>query len=235
MPIEKKLLVTAGMAILVVSCSPSHSPTEKTDSAPVTRTTPTPAEPKASVPASVTNMGEFAENIYDAAKAKNWNVAQEKLKALNDAIAQARTQSSVQVQAASLDPALAALSKAIGSKNRQAAMHRSNYITSIAADLADPFHPAVPADINRLDFYGRELQVWSAENNTGKLHSTVQDVRKTWDRVRPAVESHGGQSVAAKFDGLVVRAEKAKTSAQFRNVATPILDEVDHLEKVFEK
>ncbi len=181
-------------------------------------------------------MGEFAENIYDAAKAKNWNLAQEKLKALNDAVSQTRMQSSAQVQGApNLDPALAALSKAIVSKNRQAAMHRSNEITSIAADLAEPFHPAVPADINRLDFYGRELEVWSAENNTGKLHSTVQDIRKTWDRVRPAVESHGGQTLAAKFDSLVVRAEAAKASAQFTNLATPILDEVDHLENVFKK
>ncbi len=237
MPFEKLLLVTAGMAMLVVvNCSPSHSPTEKADVAPVTSATPPPAEPKSSVPASVTNMGEFAENIYDAAKAKNWNLAQEKLKALNDAVSQTRMQSSAQVQGApNLDPALAALSKAIVSKNRQAAMHRSNEITSIAADLAEPFHPAVPADINRLDFYGRELEVWSAENNTGKLHSTVQDIRNTWDRVRPAVESHGGQTVAAKFDGLVARGEAAKTSAQFRSIATPILDEVDHLEKVFEK
>lgn len=229
MPIEKALLVTAGLAmIFVVSCSPSHPTTENAAVAPVTSATPPPAESKGSVPAAVTNMGELAENIYDAAKAKDWKLAQEKLKALK--------QLSGQVQGApDLDPALAALSKAIVSKNRQAAMHRSNEITSMAADLAEPFRPAVPVDINRLDFYGRELEVWSAENNTGKLHSTVQDVRKTWNRVKPAVESHGGQTVAAKFDGLVARAEAAKTSAQFGSVATPILDEVDHLEKVFEK
>ncbi len=159
MQIEKALLVTAGVAMLVVvSCSPSHPTTENAAVAPVTSATPPKAESKGGVPAAVTNMGEFAENIYDAAKAKNWNLAQEKLKALNDAVAQARMQSSAHVQGTpNLDPALSALSKAIVSKNRQAAMHRSNEITSIAADLAEPFHPAVPADINRLDFYGREL------------------------------------------------------------------------------
>ncbi len=83
MQIEKALLVTAGVAMLVVvSCSPSHPTTENAAVAPVTSATPPKAESKGGVPAAVTNMGEFAENIYDATKAKNWNLAQEKLKAL---------------------------------------------------------------------------------------------------------------------------------------------------------
>ncbi len=228
----------AASLVVTGACSPTRSNPEPVANAPAPANAMAvaPAQAKGTVPTSVTNTGEFAENIYDAAQTRNWNLAAEKLKALDETVAQARTQASVQVKAEpELEPALAALTKAIASKNKQEAMHRSNQITSIAANLAEPFHPAVPADINRLDFYGRELEVWSAASNKGKLQSTVRDMRQAWSRVRPSVESHGGQTVAAKFDALVSRAELAKTTGAFKSVAKPILDEVDNLEKVFEK
>ncbi len=233
------LIIAVGLSLLIASgCSASLTGTTLNVSTGPDSTSTGSGQPTGgsagTIPSSIVNTGEFAENIYDAVKARNWTLANEKLASLKTAAQQSRLQASKEKAAeARLDPAISALEKAIASKNRSKAMQRSNEITSIAADLATPFHPVVPTDVSRLDYYGRELEVWVAENNIAKLRSTVQELRKTWDRLRPAVESHGGQAVAAQFDSLVARAVAAQTPGEFEKVATPILDEVDKLEKVF--
>ena len=68
-----------------------------------------------------------------------------------------------------LSKSIAALEKAVGAKDRQVTMQEANQITLIAADLSEPFHPQVPVDIARLDYYGRELELWSAVKNEAKL------------------------------------------------------------------
>jgi hypothetical protein len=58
-------------------------------------------------------------------------------------------------------------------------------------------------------------------------------MRQTWDDLRPAIESHSAAE-AKTFDGLVARVESAKTPAQYAREATPVLNEVDTLEKIFQ-
>lgn len=59
-------------------------------------------------------------------------------------------------------------------------------------------------------------------------------IRETWNADKPKIEAKGAGKVAAKFESLVAQAEKAASVADYTKVATPILDEVDNLEKVFE-
>ncbi len=237
MKIENASVLAAAIGtLLAVACSPSRPAGEAALNPAPAQSSSAPAKPTGAVPAAVANVGEFAENIFDAAKAKNWSLAQEKLNALTAAVSETRTQMAAKASLESkLEPTLSSVSQAIGKKNSHAAMRSSNELTYIAASLAEPFHPAVPVDINRLDFYGRELEIWSAENNLGKLQSTVREMRTTWDRIRPEVAAHGGQTAVDNFESLVGRAEAAKTSLAFKKVATPVLDEVDKLEKIFEK
>ena len=68
-----------------------------------------------------------------------------------------------------------------------------------------------------------------------KLKQTVAAIRQTWNAVKPKMEAKGASKEEAKFESLVVQAEKAVSIAEYSKVATPILDEVDNLEKVFEK
>ena len=46
------------------------------------------------------------------------------------------------------------------------------------------------------------------------------------------VEAHKAAE-AKKFDALVAQVESAKTSADYARAATPVLNEVDNLEKLF--
>ena len=64
---------------------------------------------------------------------------------------------------------------------------------------------------------------------------TAQAIRQTWNSVKPKVEAKGGTKQAQNFETLVAKTDAAANIADYAKVATPILDEVDNLEKVFEK
>jgi hypothetical protein len=186
--------------------------------------------------AVIAEVGELGENIYDFAKDQEWDKAAAKLTALKNESASLNAQLKQAVEAKSeLAKRIAALEKFLPVKDRQATMQEANQVTLIAADLTEPFHPQTPVDVTRLDFYGRELEIWTAAKDDARLNASADALQKTWKRVRPAVVAHGGKSEAKKFDGLVGKLKGAKSPEDFKNIATPILDEVDNLEKVFAK
>lgn len=96
-------------------------------------------------------------------------------------------------------------------------------------------HPAEPSAVPLLDYYGRELEIWSARGNKAKLSSTVGELKRTWEGLRPKAVANGGGAVAAKTDSLVTLIVAAKTPAEHARLAKPFLDVVDELEKVFVK
>jgi uncharacterized membrane-anchored protein YhcB (DUF1043 family) len=91
---------------------------------------------------------------------------------------------------------------------------------------------SVPVDVVKLDYYGRELEVWAQAKDANKLQATARELRRSWDSLRASIETHSATE-AKTFDALVKRVESAKTSADYARVATPVLNEVDNLEKLF--
>ena len=120
---------------------------------------------------------------------------------------------------------------------REATLLVANQVTLIAADLVEPFNPQVPAAVTRLDFYGRELEIGvAAKDSAGRLAGlkvTGDLLRQTWDKIQPAVKAKGGEAEAKKFSGLMTKLGAAKSVEDYGKLVTPILDEVDNLEKVF--
>lgn len=188
-----------------------------------------------SVPTSVSQVGEYGENIYEAAQANNWTQATAKLTSLKDAAKKIDTESKISENPNEdqLDAAIAALNKAVPAKNKLATMRAANQTTLLAANLSAPFNPPVPVQVTLLDYYGRQLEIGAAANNMNQLKETAKDMSRTWNALRPAVESHGGSAQAQQFDHLVARVEAAKSSNEYGSLATPVLNQVDNLEKVF--
>jgi hypothetical protein len=112
-------------------------------------------------------------------------------------------------------------------------MRVANQVTLIAANLTEPFALKVPVDVTRLDYYGRELEIWAAADDEAKLRETAAEMRKTWDRLRPTVVDHKAAAEAKQFDELVARVEAAKSSREYSLAATSVLEGVDNLENVF--
>ena len=188
---------------------------------------------KGSVPTSLSNAGEYGENVYDYAKAKDWKNADLKLAALRDAVKNMRTD--VNNQSASVDrfdANVAALDRVVTAKDRQAAMREANQLTLDVANMTAAYKLSVPVELTKLDYYGRELEIWTQAQDANKLQTTAREMRRTWDSLRPTVEAHKATE-AKKFDALVAEVESAKTSADYARVATPVLNEVDNLENLF--
>ncbi len=164
-------------------------------------------------------------------KAKNWTKASEKLGALKNVSTQMASEKNSNSQ---LETTITNLEKAVASKDESTALREANQVTFIVADLTAKYNPVVPIEVVKLDFYGRELEIWSLAKDEAKLKATAQAIRETWNAVRTKIEAKGGTKQAKVFETLVVNVETAKTPSDFTKVAKPILDEVDNLERVFE-
>jgi hypothetical protein len=185
------------------------------------------------VPTSLTKAGEYGENIYDYAKANDWKNAGVKLTALNAAVKDVHAD--VMNQSAALDAFdgnVAAVDSAVSSKDRQATMREANQVTLDVANMTTAYKLSVPVEVTKLDYYGRELEVWAQAKDTNKLLATAGEMRQTWNALRPTVEARSATE-AKKFDALVVQVESATTPAAYARVATFVLNEVDNLEKLF--
>lgn len=183
------------------------------------------------MPKVVVDAGEFAENIYDFAKAKDWAKAESKLTSLEKAVGELKA---AKLDTPQLDETIGSLDKAIKEKNEIDARREANRATFLVADIAAQYNPKVPVEVTKLDFYGREIEIAATAKDETKLKQTAQAIRETWNAVKTKIEAKGASKVAAKFESLVAQTEKAATVADYAKVATPILDEVDNLEKVFE-
>jgi len=185
---------------------------------------------KRAVPNGLVDAGEFGENIYDAAKAGDWKTAEAKL---NELKASVKKLDADKIGSEKLDSALIDLEKAVDAKDKNVTLKVSNKFTFDAAELTAKYNPAIPVEVTKLDFYGRELEIWAGEKNDAKLKQTTLEIRKTWDAVKPKIDAHDGSKQAAVFEDLVKKTEAAKSVSDYEKLATPILDEVDNLENDF--
>lgn len=184
------------------------------------------------VPVSLSDAGEYGENTYDMAKANDWTKAAEKLRELKQSQSQLASQN---IKSPQLDQAIAALEKDVAAKDRLATLRDANQVTFVVADLTAKYNPPIPVEITKLDYYGRELETEAMAKDEAKLKSTAQALRDTWNRVKPKVEAKGGTKQAQNFETLIAKTDAANNATDYAKIAAPILDEVDSLEKVFEK
>lgn len=185
---------------------------------------------KKEVPAALAEAGEFSENIYDMAKINDWKNAEAKLKDLKASVNKLNAE---KIGSDKLNTNLATLEKTVAAKDKKATLLESNKFTFDAAELTAKYDTKIPIEVTKLDYYGREIEIWAGEKNEAKLKQTTQEIRKTWDAVKSKIEANNGKKEAAVFEKLVKETESAKSISDYAKLATPILDEVDNLENVF--
>ena len=186
-----------------------------------------------SVPTSLTDTGEYGENIYDYTKANDWNSANLKLEALRESAKGVRTDVKNQSDAIdSLADHVAALGLAVAVKDRQTAMREANRVTLDVANMTTAYKLSVPVEVIRLDYYGRELEIWAEAKDTNNLQATAREMRREWGALRSSVEARSATE-AKGFEALVARVESARTPSDYASAATLVLNEVDYLEGLF--
>lgn len=239
------LAVAAATVVLLASAAAcaSDTRTPAADSAsaamgamPANGGAPMPATPAATgMPPAVEALGHHSENAYDMAKMNDWAKARASVDSLTAAVAALPTASGASEDRGELREALGELDKAVTSRDRAAGMRAANHLTALGARASTSYNPVVPVSVTMLDYYGRELEIWSAAKDMGRLRETAAAMRQEWDGLRPQLEARGGTAESQRFGALVTRVDAAATPAAYAALATPVLDEVDKLEAVFKK
>ena len=190
-----------------------------------------PADRSTSLPAALSRIGEDAETVYDAVKAADWSTARRHVASVRRPAADIVRQWPSKSQVAALESALPALEAAVTARRRDAALREANRLTLIAAEMASVFSPPVPLAVTRLDYLGRELEIWSQPSDPPRLEATAADIRATWQQLRPALDATRDAPIVAELDALVTRLHAAQP--RYRVLAGELLDAVDRLEAVF--
>jgi hypothetical protein len=188
-----------------------------------------------SVPISLQDVGEYGELVYDAAKTRDRRKTAADFAKLKSAARQLRLDLPSAPDLSRLGVVLTALETAVARKDRLATMRQANQVTIITANMTDPFHPVVPPDVVRLDYLGRELEIWTEARDAPKLRSTVAELTRTWESVRLAIEARGPTPLSKEFGDLVAQIRSAKSFDDYARLAPRLLEAVDKLEGVFKK
>jgi len=203
-------------------------------SAPVVAQTVTGSPAKGEVPKALADAGEYGENLYDYAKVNDWKRAEARLAALGTAVGKVHSEAGVSgIAVERLRRIVASLNHSVARKQRLTTMREANQVTLDVADLTDAYKVSVPVEVTRLDYYGRELEIWAEVGRMARLSATASGMRHQWDTVRSRVEGKN-RAEAEKFEALVARVERARTPKEYSGLAPRVLEEVDHLESVFQ-
>ncbi len=204
-------------------------------SAPVAAQAVTGTPAMGHVPKALADAGEYGENLYDYAKVNDWTHAEARLVALRTAVGRVRSEAGISgVATDRLAPIVAALNHSVARKQRLMTMREANQVTLDVADLTAAYKVSVPVEVTRLDYYGRELEIWAEVGTMARLKATAAGMRHQWDTVRSRVEGKN-RAEAEKFEALVARVERARTAKEYSLLASRVLEEVDHLESVFQR
>jgi hypothetical protein len=111
-------------------------------------------------------------------------------------------------------------------------MRQANQVTLDVSNMTTAYKLSVPVEVTRLDYYGRELEVWAQGQDTNRLKETALEMGRIWDLLRPSVEARSATE-AKRFDGLIEKVESAETPDDYEGLAPLVLDEVDDLKTLF--
>lgn len=224
------LLVTGGL--LAGACARSERrPSDTASAAATVPPADTSLAAAGAVPATVDSLGARAEDLYDVVKAGQWAKASTLVDSLRAAV-EALPPSTDADTRRTLRENVDFLRQQVAGRRRVAATAAANRVTYASAQLVRAYTSPTPVQVLLLDYEGRELEIWSAQNDMAKLATTKTDLRRLWNEVRPQVAARNAAQ-ASHTDSLVARIESARTASAVRALAKPFLDEVDLLEKVF--
>lgn len=179
------------------------------------------------------SIGERGEDAYDNALAGKWSLVSKAATQLQASATGLPARWHGLRDQFGLSRGVRGLQLAAASHDKWAAADAANRVTLFAARLEQPTKPTIPTEITLLDVYGRSLQVAGGRGDLTAARRALGSLDSTWIMIRPRVLRQGGTLAAKRFDFALHRALATGSAQKMGAASTPILDEVDSLEKVF--
>ena len=223
--------------LLLAGCQPAPEEGQEETMEPALTeesVTEEPTEVHEEIPAELAAVGEHAEDTYDVVKAEEWDKAATDAEwfttGLDDMVAVVDGQQDAKDELVARNEDL---KTAIEGKDRVAAMTAANEMTKIVMDMSRTYEPAVPVEVEMMDYYGRQLQIDAAEEDMDKVNETLAQIDTVWEQLRPMVTQNATQAEAEDFEALVADLKAADTPQKVMDLSMPFLDGVDLLENIF--
>jgi len=196
--------------------------------------------PAGVVPNALVTIEAAAEDIIDLAPGGMWDPIGKDVSDIANAWKSYETQAgkdgASQELQDSMKSAIGNLQTALAAKDAAATMQGSNDVSAAVVEMFALYHPAIPADIGRLDVLERQVIL----DVTAKDYSTAEaDLAKTksvWEEVKPSALEHDGNDVAAQFEASLTAQESAlsaKDDTALTTEARDGLEIVDALERLY--
>lgn len=197
-------------------------------------------QPAGQPPQTLQMIEASAEDIIDLVPGAGWDRI---AKDVNEIVTAWQTYLSEQGKEAPaatrqmLEAALTRLTREAQAQNAQATMQSANQVSAAVVELFDLYHPVVPADLGRLDVYGRQV-ILDAQMHDDIMaaQNSLHQEEMIWQRLKSDVEARNGVEVAAQYTAnLTQQAEaiKANDTAALIAAAKSALELVDSLEQLY--
>lgn len=176
---------------------------------------------------------EVNQQIYKLVKSHDWNKAKTEINLVKTLEIEEMKFGVINLPLKKLNYKIYLLNKAITNKDTSMAMRNSNQIIFIVAEMKRKFPGKIPGEIYLLNYYERELEIWTPTNNKPWLHKTSQNIHHTWLSIRSLVLARGGAMEADNFDKLLISLDHATLCSDYNRIIPLLQKEQDSLERLF--
>lgn len=192
------------------------------------------------VPDELQTIEAQAEDIIDIVPAGQWAKVTADVEAIAEAWSayrpQAEDDGATQAVEESFDHSLADLQSLSAAQDAAGTLQAANNVSAAVVELFDLYHPAIPADIGRLDVLERQVILDVAEGDYARAADTLTQTRITWEKVKQSILDHNGQEAASDFDASLAIQEsavEAKDASKLTAEARNALELVDVMERLY--
>ncbi len=173
-------------------------------------------------------IADSAKSIFDLAKVNRWSEATESFTALEKTAQTLKANPEInKTDIAKLNSWIIPLGNLIAAK-QPLAMDTANQLAMVASQLTIQPNSKTPVEVAMLDYYGRELEIWSTRGNTVKLKDIANKIIHIWSDLRPSVQSKSSTvHVLPIDDTLISLLGDAESSDEYKLLSAPLLAEVN--------
>ncbi|MBE6033781.1 MAG: hypothetical protein E7222_03665 [Clostridiales bacterium] len=134
-----------------------------------------------------------------------------------------------------MNAAITRLNQAVMQQNTQQAITQANQIMMYVADMLDYFDVMVPTDLNRLNFFARQIIIEAENNNWDQVNANYLEANQVWERLKPELGEQYSNDVN-EFDLALSNLAEPIDSRNYQMTvdnANILLDRLDFLSNDF--
>ena len=184
-------------------------------------------------PLALSLTDHAATNLFDSARDSAWPQAEEHLREIQRGVANLPTALAPADTVDSMRARAVQLADTVSHRDRVKTMDAANAITLYAIGLNEAFPSAVPAQIPRLAYLGRQIEFSVAAQDRSLFSRAVTDMRQLWQELQPQLEGRGLSADQRRMTDIVVSLEVLTKLSDAEALARQERDVVSHLESAF--